>query len=118
MNGYGNAYVMNQTFNILKETLYEKSIKPKSFFQLRKSDSRRRFHLILFKTNKTRQPMNCLSLRVCKHPKFCIKAMDLVCHKKKYEGDIPTNITAIKYFEKAKIFHMVKNLYLLLLEDL
>jgi hypothetical protein len=24
------------------------------------------------------------------------------CHKKKYEGDIPTNITAIKYFEKTK----------------
>jgi hypothetical protein len=24
------------------------------------------------------------------------------CQKKKYEGDIPTNITAIKYFEKAK----------------
>ncbi|MCW2119820.1 lactate utilization protein [Flavobacterium sp. 7A] len=44
--------------------------------------------------------------------------------KKKYEGDYPTNITAIKYFEKAKeedftqYGSSAKNLYLLLLEDL
>ncbi len=44
--------------------------------------------------------------------------------KKKYEKDIPTNITTIKYFEKAKeedFLHygsVAKNLYLLLLEDL
>jgi hypothetical protein len=43
--------------------------------------------------------------------------------KKKYERDYPTNITTIKYFEKAKerfytIRKFGKNLYLLLLEDL
>ena len=44
--------------------------------------------------------------------------------KKKYDRDYPTNITAIKYFEKAKeedFLHygsVAKNLYLLLLEDL
>jgi hypothetical protein len=44
--------------------------------------------------------------------------------KKRYEKDYPTNITTIKYFEKAKeedFLHYgsaAKNLYLLLLEDL
>jgi hypothetical protein len=44
--------------------------------------------------------------------------------KKKYEKDYPTNITTIKYFEKTEeedFLHYgtsVKNLYLLLLEDL
>lgn len=44
--------------------------------------------------------------------------------KRKYEGNYPTNITAIKYFEKAKeedftqYGSSAKNLYLLLLEDL
>ncbi|MDV6168747.1 lactate utilization protein B/C [Flavobacterium sp. DG1-102-2] len=44
--------------------------------------------------------------------------------KKKYDKDYPTNITTIKYFEKVKeedFLHYgssVKNLYLLLLEDL
>jgi hypothetical protein len=44
--------------------------------------------------------------------------------KKKYDKAYPTNITAIKYFEKAKeedFLHygsVAKNLYLLLLEDL
>ncbi|MFZ4106843.1 LUD domain-containing protein [Flavobacterium sp.] len=44
--------------------------------------------------------------------------------KKKYDKDYPTNITAIKYFEKAKEEDFLnygssaKNLYLLLLEDL
>ncbi len=44
--------------------------------------------------------------------------------KKKYEKDYPTNITTIKYFEKAKEEDFLqygsaaKNLYLLLLEDL
>lgn len=44
--------------------------------------------------------------------------------KVKYDKDYPTNITAIKYFEKAKdedFLHygsVAKNLYLLLLEDL
>lgn len=44
--------------------------------------------------------------------------------KRKYEKDIPTNITAMKYFEKAKeedftqYGSVAKNLYLLLLEDL
>ncbi len=44
--------------------------------------------------------------------------------KKKYERDYPTNITTIKYFEKAReedftqYGSAAKNLYLLLLEDL
>ena len=44
--------------------------------------------------------------------------------KKRYEKDYPTNITTIKYFEKAKeedFLHygsVAKNLYLMLLEDL
>ena len=44
--------------------------------------------------------------------------------KRKYDKDYPTNITTIKYFEKAKeedFMHYgsaAKNLYLLLLEDL
>ncbi|MEW5675865.1 lactate utilization protein B/C [Flavobacterium enshiense] len=44
--------------------------------------------------------------------------------KKKYEKEIPTNITTFKYFEKAKEEDFLqygscpKNLYLLLLEDL
>jgi L-lactate utilization protein LutC len=44
--------------------------------------------------------------------------------KKKYDSDYPTNITTIKYFEKAKEEDFLqygssaKNLYLLLLEDL
>lgn len=44
--------------------------------------------------------------------------------KKQYDKDYPTNITTIKYFEKAKeedFLHygsVAKNLYLLLLEDL
>jgi hypothetical protein len=44
--------------------------------------------------------------------------------KRRYEKDYPTNITTIKYFEKAKeedFLHygsVAKNLYLLLLEDL
>lgn len=44
--------------------------------------------------------------------------------KRKYDKDYPTNITAIRYFEKAKeedflrYGSVAKNLYLLLLEDL
>ena len=44
--------------------------------------------------------------------------------KKKYDKEYPTNITTIKYFEKAKEEDFLqygsspKNLYLLLLEDL
>jgi hypothetical protein len=47
----------------------------------------------------------------------------VLCKKRSTEGDIPTNITAIKYFEKAKEEDFTqyggfcKNLYLLL-EDL
>ncbi|NRT11946.1 lactate utilization protein B/C [Flavobacterium sp. 14A] len=52
------------------------------------------------------------------------KSDGLTAIKKKYERDFPTNITAIKYFEKAKEEDFThygsspKNLYLLLLEDL
>lgn len=53
-----------------------------------------------------------------------MKSDGLSAIKKKYERDYPTNITAIKYFEKAKeedftqYGSSAKNLYLLLLEDL
>lgn len=52
------------------------------------------------------------------------KSDGLQAIKKKYERDYPTNITTIKYFEKAKEEDFLqygsaaKNLYLLLLEDL
>jgi hypothetical protein len=55
---------------------------------------------------------------------LAIKSDGLSAIKKKYERDYPTNITAIKYFEKAKeedftqYGSSAKNLYLLLLEDL
>ena len=52
------------------------------------------------------------------------KSDGLSAIKKKYERDYPSNITTIKYFEKAKeedftqYGSSAKNLYLLLLEDL
>ena len=52
------------------------------------------------------------------------KSDGLSAIKKKYQTDYPTNITTIKYFEKAKeedftqYGSSAKNLYLLLLEDL
>lgn len=52
------------------------------------------------------------------------KSDGLSAIKKKYIGDYPTNITTIKYFEKAaeedftQYGSTAKNLYLLLLEDL
>ncbi|WP_366182746.1 lactate utilization protein B/C [Flavobacterium ovatum] len=55
---------------------------------------------------------------------LAFKTDGLSAIKKKYEGNYPTNITAIKYFEKAKeedftqYGSSAKNLYLLLLEDL
>ncbi|WP_413997755.1 lactate utilization protein B/C [Flavobacterium sp. W1B] len=55
---------------------------------------------------------------------LAMKSDGLSAIKKKYGTDIPTNITAIKYFEKAKeedftqYGSSAKNLYLLLLEDL
>lgn len=55
---------------------------------------------------------------------LAFKTDGLSAIKKKYERDYPTNITAIKYFEKAKeedftqYGSSAKNLYLLLLEDL
>lgn len=53
-----------------------------------------------------------------------IKSDGLSAIKRKYERDYPTNITTIKYFEKAKeedftqYGSVAKNMYLLLLEDL
>ena len=55
---------------------------------------------------------------------LAVKSDGLSAIKKKYERDYPTNITAIKYFEKAKeedftqYGSSAKNLYLLLLEEL
>ncbi|UQD57365.1 lactate utilization protein B/C [Flavobacterium sp. K5-23] len=55
---------------------------------------------------------------------LAVKSDGLSAIKKKYERDYPTNITTIKYFEKAKeedftqYGSSAKNLYLLLLEDL
>ncbi|OXA87678.1 lactate utilization protein B/C [Flavobacterium hercynium] len=53
-----------------------------------------------------------------------MKSDGLSAIKRKYERDYPTNITTIKYFEKAleedftQYGSVAKNLYLLLLEDL
>lgn len=84
---------------------------------------------ILFSSNQIKQlkpselPTNIVILATTSQI-LDMKSDSLSAIKKKYERDYPTNITAIKYFEKAKeedftqYGSSAKNLYLLLLEDL
>jgi hypothetical protein len=66
---------------------YEKSSNPKFFFQLRKSDSRRRFHLVLFKQIKQDKP-NELPINIvvfATTSQILHKSDGLSAIKKKYE---------------------------------
>lgn len=84
---------------------------------------------ILFSSNQIKQnkpnelPVNIIVLATTSQI-LGTKSDGLSAIKKKYDKDYPTNITAIKYFEKAKeedftqYGSSAKNLYLLLLEDL
>jgi len=84
---------------------------------------------VLFSSNQIKQnkpnelPMNIVILATTSQI-LESKSDGLRVIKKKYEKDYPTNITTIKYFEKAKEEDFLqygsapKNLYLLLLEDL
>lgn len=84
---------------------------------------------ILFSSNQIKQhkpgdlPDNMIiyatTSQILGNKSDCLRAI-----KRRYDKDYPTNITAIKYFEKAKdedflrYGSVAKNLYLLLLEDL
>jgi hypothetical protein len=84
---------------------------------------------ILFSSNQIKQlkphdlPINIVVVARTSQI-LAAKSDGLTSIRKKYERDYPTNITAIKYFEKAKeedftqYGSSAKNLYLLLLEDL
>ena len=84
---------------------------------------------ILFSSNQIKQnkpndlPMNIVIIATTSQI-LESKSDGLRVIKKKYDKDYPTNITTIKYFEKAKEEDFLqygssaKNLYLLLLEDL
>lgn len=83
---------------------------------------------VLFSSNQIKQkkpqelPVNIVILATTSQIVYS-KSDGLREIKKRYEKDYPTNITTIKYFEKAKeedFLHYgsaAKNLYLLLLED-
>ena len=84
---------------------------------------------VLFSSNQIKQnkpnelPINIIILATTSQI-LETKSDGLRVIKKKYDKDYPTNITTIKYFEKAKEEDFLqygstaKNLYLLLLEDL
>lgn len=84
---------------------------------------------VLFSSNQIKQnkpndlPVNIVILATTSQI-LETKSDGLRVIKKKYDKDYPTNITTIKYFEKAKDEDFLqygstaKNLYLLLLEDL
>ncbi|MFB0910630.1 MAG: lactate utilization protein B/C [Flavobacterium sp.] len=117
-------------FDILKENKlsYEKSQSSKFLFSncenLIAEEGSILFCSKQIKQNKPNElPINIVVFATTSQI-LAIKSDGLSAIKKKYEGDIPTNITAIKYFEKAKeedftqYGSAAKNLYLLLLEDL
>jgi hypothetical protein len=117
-------------FNILEENKlsYEKSPNPKFLFSncenLIAGEGSILFCSKQIKQHKPNElPINIVVFATTSQI-LAIKSDGLSAIKKKYEKDIPTNITAIKYFEKAKeedftqYGSSAKNLYLLLLEDL
>ena len=108
--------------------VYEKPVSPK-FFLARCENLIAEEGSILFSSKQIKQnkpnelPTNIII--VAKTSQILGSKSDgLSAIKKKYERDYPTNITTIKYFEKAKeedftqYGSSAKNLYLLLLEDL
>lgn len=117
-------------FDLLDENKlrYQKSANPKFLFSYCENliaDE----GSILFSSNQIKQlkpyelPINIIVVATTSQI-LALKGDGLTAIRKKYEGDYPTNITAIKYFEKAKeedftqYGSSAKNLYLLLLEDL
>lgn len=117
-------------FSILDENKlsYEKSANPKFLFSYCENLIAEEGS-ILFSSNQIKQlkphdlPINIVVVARTSQI-LATKSDGLTSIRKKYERDYPTNITAIKYFEKAKeedftqYGSSAKNLYLLLLEDL
>ncbi len=117
-------------FSILDENKlsYEKSATPKFLFSYCENLIAEEGS-ILFSSNQIKQlkphdlPINIVIVARTSQI-LAAKSDGLTSIRKKYERDYPTNITAIKYFEKAKeedftqYGSSAKNLYLLLLEDL
>ena len=117
-------------FHLLEENklLYKAPIKPK-FLLAGCENLIADEGSILFSSKQIRQdkpnelPANIVIIATTSQI-LSIKSDGLSAIKRKYERDYPTNITTIKYFEKAKeedftqYGSVAKNLYLLLLEDL
>ena len=117
-------------FNILDENKlsYEKSANPKFLFSYCENLIAHEGS-ILFSSNQIKQlkphelPENIIVVATTSQI-LAVKSDGLTSIIKKYKGDYPTNITAIKYFKKAKeedftqYGSSAKNIYLLLLEDL
>jgi L-lactate utilization protein LutC len=106
---------------------YDKSANPKFLFagceNLIAEEGSILFSSKQIKQNKPNElPTNIIILATTSQI-LATKSDGLSAIKKKYERDYPTNITTIKYFEKAKeedftqYGSSAKNLYLLLLED-
>jgi L-lactate utilization protein LutC len=116
-------------FKILDDNklTYDKSANPKFLFagceNLIAEEGSILFSSKQIKQNKPNElPTNIIILATTSQI-LATKSDGLSAIKKKYERDYPTNITTIKYFEKAKeedftqYGSSAKNLYLLLLED-
>ena len=116
-------------FKILDDNklTYDKSANPKFLFagceNLIAEEGSILFSSKQIKQNKPNElPTNIIILSTTSQI-LATKSDGLSAIKKKYERDYPTNITTIKYFEKAKeedftqYGSSAKNLYLLLLED-
>ena len=116
-------------FKILDDNklTYDKSVNPK-FLLASCENLIAEEGSILFSSEQIKQhkpnelPANIIILATTSQI-LATKSDGLSAIKKKYERDYPTNITTIKYFEKAKeedftqYGSSAKNLYLLLLED-
>lgn len=117
-------------FDLLEENklTYTKSLNPKFLFTTCENLIAEEGS-ILFSSRQIKQhkpselPANIVVLATTSQI-LALKGDGLSAIRKKYAKDYPTNITAIKYFEKAKeedftqYGSSAKNLYLLLLEDL
>ena len=117
-------------YSILDENklLYDKPTNPKFLFasceNLIADEGSVLFSSNQIKQNKPNDLPNNIIILATTSQILEAKSDGLRVIKKKYEKDYPTNITTIKYFEKAKDEDFLqygssaKNLYLLLLEDL
>ena len=117
-------------YSMLEENklLYDKPTNPKFLFasceNLIADEGSVLFSSNQIKQNKPNDLPNNIIILATTSQILEAKSDGLRVIKKKYEKDYPTNITTIKYFEKAKDEDFLqygssaKNLYLLLLEDL